>query len=151
MVHKLRERGVTIILTTHYIEEAQQMADRIGIIHKGSLIEVEDKRVLMQRLGKKQLHIALDTPLSQVPPALTDLNLELSEDGTRLIYTFNTQQAAPDGAQNSDASEQVGIATLLERIGAANLAYHDLSSRESTLEEIFVGIVDEQERGGQTA
>jgi ABC-2 type transport system ATP-binding protein len=129
MVRALRESGVTIILTTHYIEEAQDMADRIGVIRKGELIVVEDKAVLMRKLGKKQLTLTLQNPLAQIPAALTALPLELSPDGSTLIYTFDTQV------------EETGIATLLARLGEHGIAFKDLHSSESSLEEIFVSLV----------
>ena len=139
MVHKLRERGVTIILTTHYIEEAEEMADRIGVITKGELIVVEDKDVLMQRLGKKQLTLSLREPLQQIPDELSELTLELSADGTALVYTFDTQE------------EETGIASLLKRLGDLGVDFNDLHSKESSLEEIFVRLVhDYQDSGKET-
>jgi ABC-2 type transport system ATP-binding protein len=129
MVRALRESGVTIILTTHYIEEAQDMADRIGVIRKGELIVVEDKAVLMRKLGKKQLTLTLQIPLPKIPDALAALPLELSADGNTLIYTFDTQV------------EESGIATLLARLGEHGIAFKDLHSSESSLEEIFVSLV----------
>ncbi|ACY15639.1 ABC transporter ATP-binding protein [Haliangium ochraceum] len=139
MVHKLRERGVTIILTTHYIEEAEEMADRIGVITKGELIVVEDKDVLMQRLGKKQLTLSLREPLQQIPDELSELTLELSADGTALVYTFDTQE------------EETGIASLLKRLGDLGVDFNDLHSKESSLEEIFVRLVhDYQDPGKET-
>jgi ABC-2 type transport system ATP-binding protein len=129
MVRALRESGVTIILTTHYIEEAQDMADRIGVIRKGELIVVEDKAVLMRKLGKKQLTLTLQNSLPKIPDALAALPLELSADGNTLIYTFDTQV------------EESGIATLLARLGEHGIAFKDLHSSESSLEEIFVSLV----------
>ena len=129
MVRTLRENGVTIILTTHYIEEAEEMADRIGVISKGKLILVDDKNVLMQKLGKKQLKLHLQNPLVQVPVELTQFSLELSEDGTELTYTFDTQ------------SHQTGIAILLRRLNEHGIDFKDLQSSESSLEEIFVSLV----------
>jgi ABC-2 type transport system ATP-binding protein len=129
MVRKLREDGVTIILTTHYIEEAEEMADRIGVISKGELILVEDKHVLMRKLGKKQLTLTLQEPLAAVPAALADLPLELAADGTALVYTFDTQH------------EDTGIATLLRRLGEHGIDFKDLHSSESSLEDIFVSLV----------
>jgi len=129
MVRKLRDDGVTIILTTHYIEEAEEMADRIGVISKGELIMVEDKRVLMRKLGKKQLTLTLQEPLATVPEALADLPLELASDGAALVYTFDTQR------------EDTGIATLLERLGEHGIDFKDLHSSESSLEDIFVSLV----------
>ncbi|MGO4552307.1 ABC transporter ATP-binding protein [Lysobacter sp. 2RAF19] len=129
MVRRLRENGTTIILTTHYIEEAEEMADRIGVIRKGELILVEDKKTLMRKLGSKQLAISLQTPLSQVPAELADLPLSLSEDGQSLVYTFDTQ------------SEETGIAPLLRRLHEQGIDFKDLHSSESSLEDIFVSLV----------
>ena len=129
MVRKLRESGVTIILTTHYIEEAEEMADRIGVISKGELIVVEDKAVLMRKLGKKQLTLTLQTPLQQMPDALAGLPLSLGEGGLALVYTFDTQQ------------EETGIAALLKRLAALGINFKDLHSSESSLEDIFVSLV----------
>ncbi|EPX62925.1 ABC-type multidrug transport system, ATPase component [Cystobacter fuscus DSM 2262] len=130
MVRGLRERGVTIILTTHYIEEAEKMADRIGVIHKGELILVEDKAVLMRKLGTKQLTLRLRSPLERIPEALAGLALELSADGSTLVYTFDTQK-----------EEETGIATLLRRLGEHGIDFKDLHSSESSLEDIFVSLV----------
>ena len=129
MVRGLRESGVTIILTTHYIEEAEEMADRIGVISKGEIILVEDKDVLMRKLGKKQLTLQLQTPLEAVPAALADAALELSEDGLSLTYSFDT------------AAEDTGIAALLRRLHDAGVDFKDLRTQESSLEEIFVSLV----------
>lgn len=129
MVRGLREKGVTIILTTHYIEEAQEMADRIGVINKGELILVEDKDVLMRKLGKKQLTLTLQEPLARIPDALAGLPLELAEDGISLVYTFDTQ------------GERTGIATLLRQLADHGIDFKDLHSSESSLEEIFVSLV----------
>jgi len=129
MVRSLRENGVTIILTTHYIEEAEEMADRIGVIRKGELILVEDKDVLMQQLGKKQLTLTLQKCLTRIPKALADLPLELSPDGHALVYTFDAH------------SEETGIATLLRRLGEQHVDFKDLHSSESSLEDIFVSLV----------
>lgn len=129
MVRKLREHGVTIILTTHYIEEAEEMADRIGVIRQGEIILVEDKARLMTKLGKKELRLQLQQKLDKVPGELTLEPLELSEDGYELIYTFDSQQ------------EQAGVARLLRTLGDLGIEYRDLQTRESSLEEIFVGLV----------
>jgi ABC-2 type transport system ATP-binding protein len=129
MVRGLRERGVTIILTTHYIEEAEEMADRIGVISKGEIILVEDKTQLMRKLGKKQLTLALQSPLAAIPAELADQPLELSADGTELVYTFDTQ------------SERTGIAGLLRRLADNGIDFKDLHSSESSLEDIFVSLV----------
>jgi len=132
MVRRLREQGVTIILTTHYIEEAQEMADRVGVIRKGEIILVEETRTLMQKLGKKQLRITLAAPLQEVPQALADFSLELGNDGAELIYTYDTQR-------DSEA-----LMRLLRQIDRLGIAYSDLSSSESSLEDIFVSLVHEQ-------
>jgi ABC-2 type transport system ATP-binding protein len=129
MVRALRESGVTIILTTHYIEEAEEMADRIGVINKGELVLIEDKDVLMRKLGKKQLTLQLQSPLQRIPDALADLPLELGDNGGALIYTFDAQ------------GEQTGIALLLRRLGELGIDFKDLHSSESSLEEIFVSLV----------
>jgi ABC-2 type transport system ATP-binding protein len=129
MVRELREKGVTIILTTHYIEEAEEMADRIGVINKGELILVEDKTVLMRKLGKKQLTLQLQDRLETIPASLSALPLELADDGNALVYTFDTQ------------SEQTGIAALLKLLSEQGIDFKDLHSSESSLEEIFVSLV----------
>ncbi|MBL0162170.1 MAG: ABC transporter ATP-binding protein [Xanthomonadales bacterium] len=129
MVRRLRESGTTIILTTHYIEEAEEMADRIGVINKGELILVEDKHTLMRKLGKKQLTLTLQQPMQAIPPGLVGLPLELSGDGLTLVYTFDTQ------------SDETGIAGLLRRLGEHGIDFKDLQSSESSLEEIFVSLV----------
>ena len=129
MVRALRERGVTIILTTHYIEEAEEMADRIGVIRQGELIVVEDKHVLMRKLGSKQLAIQLQVPLERIPDGLADLPLSLSEDGHSLVYTFDTQ------------GEDTGIAPLLRRLNEQGIDFKDLHSSETSLEDIFVSLV----------
>ena len=131
-VRQLRESGVTIILTTHYIEEAEEMADRIGVIRKGELIVVEDKAALMEKLGKKQLKLHLQTPLERIPDGLDGHALELSADGNELIFTFDAQH------------ERKGIATLLRRLGEHGIDYKDLNTSQSSLEEIFVDLVREQ-------
>ncbi|MBR7618092.1 ABC transporter ATP-binding protein [Phenylobacterium sp. 20VBR1] len=129
MVRGLRDSGVTIILTTHYIEEAEEMADRIGVISGGQLILVEDKDVLMQKLGKKQLTLQLQTPLAALPKELATEPLELSADGAQLVYTFDTQ------------SEETGIADLLRRLAGHGIDFKDLQTSQSSLEEIFVSLV----------
>jgi len=129
MVRALRASGVTIILTTHYIEEAEEMADRIGVISKGEIILVEDKDVLMRKLGKKQLTLQLQTPLTAVPAALSDYALELAADGHELIYTFDAQ------------AEETGIAELLRRLGEQGVDFKDLHTSQSSLEDIFVSLV----------
>jgi ABC-2 type transport system ATP-binding protein len=131
MVLGLRESGVTVILTTHYIEEAEEMADRIGVINKGEIMVVEDKAVLMKKLGKKQLTLHLQNPLDKIPDELTN-PLELVAEGNELIYTFDTQQ------------EHTGIAGLLRRLNEHGIDFKDLHSSESSLEEIFVNLVREK-------
>jgi len=129
MVRGLRESGVTIILTTHYIEEAELMADRIGVINKGELIVVEEKNTLMRRLGKRQLELVLRKPLEKIPGSLTDRGLELSKDGTVLTYSFDVQSA------------ETGIAPLLKSLSELGIDFKDLHSKESSLEDIFVNLV----------
>jgi len=132
MVRELRASGVTIILTTHYIDEAQEMADRIGVVNKGELIIVEDKDVLMRKLGKRRLTLQLQRPLDQIPAALSELALELSADHSVLTYTFDVQR------------EHTGIAELLKRLGEHGIDFKDLHSSESSLEDIFVSLVKGQ-------
>jgi len=129
MVRRLRDEGATIILTTHYIEEAEEMADRIGVIAKGKLVVVEDKATLMRKLGRKQLTLTLRDALPEVPAALADLPLELAKGGHALVYTFDTQ------------TEETGIAALLRRLAEQGIDFKDLHSSESSLEDIFVGLV----------
>jgi ABC-2 type transport system ATP-binding protein len=129
MVRGLRENGVTIILTTHYIEEAQEMADRIGVINKGEIILTEDKAVLMKKLGSKKLTLQLRQPLQSLPAALANAHLELSKDGTEIVYTFDTQ------------GERTGIATLLSNLSEHGITIRDLQTKESSLEDIFVSLV----------
>jgi ABC-2 type transport system ATP-binding protein len=129
MVRRLRESGVTIILTTHYIEEAEEMADRIGVISKGELLVVEDKSLLMRKLGKKQLTLQLQNRLAKIPTELSGYPLELTDDGHALVFTFDTQR------------KETGIATLLKRLGDLHVDFKDLHSSESSLEEIFVNLV----------
>jgi ABC-2 type transport system ATP-binding protein len=129
MVRELRAQGTTIILTTHYIEEAEDMADRIGIISKGELIVVEDKDVLMNKLGKKQLTLTLRQPMTSIPAGLSAWSLTLSNDGHALVYSFDTQK------------EETGIAALLSMLGEHNIEFKDLRSSESSLEDIFVSLV----------
>ncbi len=129
LVRRLRESGVTIILTTHYLEEAEDLADRIGVINKGRLILVEEKRTLMSRLGKKQLVIDLKSRLSSLPEALKKLSLELSQDGSQIVYTFDIH------------AEQSGMSELLRTLGDHNIDFKDLHTSESSLEDIFVKLV----------
>lgn len=132
MVRGLRENGVTIILTTHYIEEAEEMADRVGVIHKGELILVEEKTALMRKLGKKQLTLQLQEPISAVPEGLNGYKLDLSEDGTQLTYNFDAQ------------AEDTGIAGLMRRLNEVGLDFKDLNTEQSSLEDIFVSLVRER-------
>ena len=132
IVRRLRDSGVTIILTTHYIEEAEEMADRIGVISKGEIILVEEKAALMAKLGKKQLTLHLQQRLAQIPDKLAGRNLVLSADGNELTYTFDAQ------------SEQTGIADLLRQLSEYGIDFKDLSSSQSSLEEIFVNLVKAQ-------
>ncbi len=129
MVRTLRESGVTIILTTHYIEEAEEMADRIGVISKGEIILVEDKAALMAKLGEKKLTLHLKRPLAALPSELADPQLKLSPDGHELVYTFDAQ------------SDRTGIAGLLRRLAEHDIDFRDLQTSESSLEEIFVSLV----------
>lgn len=139
IVSTLKEEGVTIILTTHYIEEAEEIADRIGVINKGELILIEDKQSLMQKLGKKQLILDLLAPLQEVPAALGNYALERSEDGMRLTYTFDTQ------------GERTGITALLDDLKSAGIGFHDLNTTQSSLEEIFVSLVSEEAASTEVA
>jgi ABC-2 type transport system ATP-binding protein len=132
MVRALRASGVTIILTTHYIEEAEEMADRIGVISKGEIILVEEKSVLMRKLGRKQLTLQLQAPLHQVPSQLANRQLELAADGTQLIYTFDAQ------------ADATGIASLLRQLNELGIDFKDLHTSESSLEEIFVSLVHQR-------
>jgi ABC-2 type transport system ATP-binding protein len=132
LVRRLRDSGVTIILTTHYIEEAEEMADRIGVISKGELILVEEKTVLMQKLGKKQLTLHLKNSIENLPTELASPALTLSADGQTLVYTFDAQ------------SEETGIADLLRRLAEQGINYTDLQSSQSSLEDIFISLVSER-------
>jgi len=129
LVRGLRDRGVTIILTTHYIEEAEEMADRVGVINHGELIVVEDKARLMRKLGKRQLTLQLQSPLAQLPAALAEYALELSQDGHALVFNFDAH------------SRETGIPGLLRRLSELGIEIRDLHSEESSLEDIFVGLV----------
>jgi ABC-2 type transport system ATP-binding protein len=129
VVRAMREAGVTIILTTHYIEEAEQMADRIGVINKGEIILVENKAELMRKLGKKELTLQLHKPLAAVPTELGAYRLALTADGSELTYTYDTQ------------SERTGITALLDDLNRAGIAFRDLNTTQSSLEDIFVGLV----------
>ena len=134
MVRRLRERGVTIILTTHYIDEAEEMADRVGVINKGELILVEEKHALMRKLGKKQLTLHLQQSLEGIPESLSTYDLELAAGGAELLYTYDTQ------------AERTGITSLLRDLAAAGIGFRDLSTRQSSLEEIFVSLVHDRTR-----
>jgi ABC-2 type transport system ATP-binding protein len=129
LVRRLRDQGVTIILTTHYIEEAEEMADRVGVINKGRLILVEDKEALMEKMGRRQLILHLQSPLRAIPAGLGDYPLELTDQGAQLVYTFDA------------ASEETGIATLMRRLAEAGVDYRDIQTSQSSLEDIFVGLV----------
>ena len=129
IVRRLRESGVTIILTTHYIEEAEEIADRVGVINNGELLLVEDKQTLMQKLGKKQLIIELVESVTTLPESLSSYALELSDDGNHLTYTYDTM------------SDSTGITTLLQDISTAGLSLKDLQTKQSSLEDIFVELV----------
>lgn len=132
MVRALRDNGVTVILTTHYIEEAEEMADRIGVINEGEISVIEEKTVLMNKLGKKQLQLTLQKPLTSIPTDLDGYSLELSADGNVLIYTFDTQK------------EHTGISELLRQLGKLDIDFKDLHSSQSSLEDIFVSLVREK-------
>jgi ABC-2 type transport system ATP-binding protein len=130
LVRRLRERGVTIILTTHYIEEAEEMADRVGVIDRGRLVLVEDKAVLMRKLGKRRLTIALPHGMAAVPPALAGWNLRLEGEGGRLVYEFNANAA------------DTGVPRLLRQLDAEGIEYRDLETGRTSLEDIFVSLVE---------
>ena len=130
LVRELRATGVTIILTTHYIEEAEEMADRIGVITKGRLLLVEDKTELMRKLGKKQVTLLLQAPLAAVPAALADYELALSQDGNELTYTYDTRD------------ESRGIVDFMKHVNDAGIAFKDLRTKQSSLEDIFVSLVE---------
>jgi ABC-2 type transport system ATP-binding protein len=129
LVRALRDSGVTIILTTHYIEEAEEMADRVGVISKGELILVEEKAELMRKLGKKRLTLHLQKPLEAVPDALAAHRLALSPDGSDLIYSYDTK------------GERTGITALLQDLNGAGIRFRDLETTQSSLEDIFVDLV----------
>ncbi len=129
LVRRLNDSGVTIILTTHYIEEAEEIADRVGVINGGKLLLVDDKQRLMHQLGRKQLQIELKNPVDAVPDALAPYNLEISADGTSLTYTYDTQ------------GERTGITALLQELNEAGLSLKDINTSQSSLEEIFVSLV----------
>lgn len=135
LVETLRQRGTTIILTTHYIEEAEAIADRIGIINRGRLLLVEEKAGLLRRMGSKQLHIELQAPISMIPDALAKYDLGLSREGMGLVYSYDVR------------AERTGIVSLLGDLGKAGLVLRDLRTEQSSLEDIFVGLVTDQEQG----
>ena len=143
VVRDLRDHGVTIILTTHYIEEAEMMADRIGVISNGELILVEEKAELMRKLGHKELTMFLQEPLGALPQGLGDYDLTLAEDGRAIVYSYDTN------------AERTGITRLMASLGEAGIRFKDLSTKQSTLEEIFVNLVAEDrqhaEEGGHGA
>jgi ABC-2 type transport system ATP-binding protein len=128
-VRKLRASGVTIILTTHYIEEAEEMADRVGVITKGELVVVEEKTALMKKLGKKQLTLHLQEPMTAIPADLAEWSMELKSDGHDLIYTFDAK------------AERTGIPSLLRKLSDLGIAFKDLNTSQSSLEDIFVSLI----------
>jgi len=132
MIGKLRERGVTIILTTHYIEEAEEMADRVGVINKGQLLLVEEKAALMKKLGKREMDLSLVEPLSEIPAGLEEWHLSLADEGHRLRYVFDAQ------------AERTGIPSLLRKLGEMGIAFKDLDTSKSSLEDIFVDLVEKR-------
>jgi ABC-2 type transport system ATP-binding protein len=132
MVRRLRERGVTIILTTHYIEEAEEMADRIGVIDRGELVLVEEKATLMKKLGRKELIVQLAEPLDALPPSLADWKLDLTAEGRELRYVFDRH------------AERTGVPSLLARLRDLGIEFSDLNTHQSSLEEIFVGLVNDR-------
>jgi ABC-2 type transport system ATP-binding protein len=132
MVRRLRDNGVTIVLTTHYIVEAEEMADRVGVINKGEIILVEEKDELMRKLGMKQLRLQLEDTLDEVPTALAGYGLELASEGSELVYAYDSQAG------------RIEIADLLADLGEAGVRFRDLQTRQSSLEEIFVDLVKEQ-------
>ncbi|WP_428623016.1 ABC transporter ATP-binding protein [Sedimenticola sp.] len=132
IVNQLRESGVTIILTTHYIEEAEQIADRVGVINNGELLLVDDKANLMQELGRKQMIIELKEPLKEIPESMASYALELSDDGQELIFTYDTQ------------GKSTGITALLQAMHAAGISMKDLNTTQSSLQDIFVNLVQAQ-------
>jgi ABC-2 type transport system ATP-binding protein len=132
VVRDLRASGVTVILTTHYIEEAEEMADRVGVISKGEIILVENKAELMRKLGKKQLILQLQTRLEALPPALSGHSLTLASDGKELVFTYDTK------------AERSGVTSMLSALNSANICFRDLQTTQSSLEDIFVGLVSER-------
>ena len=135
LVRKLRFDGTTIILTTHYIEEAEEMADRVGVISRGELIAAEDKKVLMGKLGRKTLTLTLSEPMTAIPTELAEWNLALEDDGHALCYEFDAN------------AERTGVPSLLRRVSDLGIGFKDLSTEQSSLEDIFVGLVHDGGRG----
>ena len=131
LVHKLRAKGTTIILTTHYIEEAEEMADRVGVISKGRIIVVDEKNALMKKLGKRQMLISLQEPMAALPPELGDWSLDIEDEGRKLRYIFDAQ------------AEHTGIPSLLRKLGELGIGFKDLETTKSSLEDIFVDLVHE--------
>jgi len=134
LVKALRTRGVTIILTTHYIEEAEEMADRVGVIDRGELLLVEEKRALMAKLGKRRMDLTLAEPMAAIPAELGDWDLELADEGHRLSYTFDAK------------AERTGIPSLLRKLADLGIGFNDLETTKSSLEDIFVDLVEQKER-----
>ena len=134
MVRKLRSDGTTIILTTHYIEEAEEMADRVGVISRGELIALEDKKVLMRKLGRKTLKLTLAEAMATIPAELADWNLVLEDDGHQLCYAFDAN------------AEKTGVPSLLRKVSDLGIGFKDLSTQQSSLEDIFVGLVHEERK-----
>lgn len=134
IVNKLRDSGVTIILTTHYIEEAEEIADRIGVISSGELLLIEDKKELMQKLGKKQLIIELTEPVEELPAGLKDYDLSLSQEGSEITYTYDT------------SGDGTGITQLLQMVNDVGLSLKDMRTTQSSLEEIFVNLVNDKDK-----
>jgi len=130
LVHRLRERGVTIILTTHYIEEAEEMADRVGVIAKGKLLLVEEKAEMMKKLGKREMVLTLAEPMTTIPPDLAEWQLTLEDEGKRLRYIFDAR------------AERTGIPSLLRKLGDMDIGFNDLETYKSSLEDIFVDLVE---------
>ncbi len=139
LVRQMRERGVTVILTTHYIEEAEEMADRVGVISKGELVVVEEKKALMKKLGKKTVNFNLNEPLAAIPDGLREWQLSLKDSGHVLEYTFDTQ------------AERTGVTSLLRKMGELGVAFRDLDTKSSSLEDIFVSLVHTPKSEAQTA
>jgi ABC-2 type transport system ATP-binding protein len=139
LVRKLRANGATIILTTHYIEEAEEMADRVGVINRGELIAIDEKKSLMAKMGKKTLDIMLAEPMDAIPAELSNLNVRLEQDGHVLCYEFDSH------------AERTGIASLMRQLTELGIAYKDLSTHQSSLEDIFVELVHKPQSRGQAA